>query len=78
MDPKEQNHIADFYSRINDMNNWSIDDGIFNIINYKYGPFSVDKIANNLNEKSVFNGYPKFIATLVLNSSSSHNSSYYI
>ena len=27
--------------------------------------------------ESVFNGYPKFIATLVLNSSSSHNSSYY-
>ena len=51
MDPKEQNHIADFYSRINDTNNWSIDDGSFNIINYKYGPFSVDKIANNLNKK---------------------------
>ena len=48
---KEQNYLADFYSRTNDMDNWSIDNESFNIINNKYGPFSVERFANNLKKK---------------------------
>ena len=36
---------------MNDTDNWSIDNESFNIINNKYGPFSVDRFANNLNKK---------------------------
>ena len=41
---------------MNDTDNWSIDNGSFNIINNKYGPFSVDRFTNHLNKKvSKFN-----------------------
>ena len=49
--PREQNQLADFYKRMNDTYNWSIDNGSFNIISNKYGPFSVDRFASNLNKK---------------------------
>ena len=48
---KGQNYLADFYSRMNDTDNCSIDNENFNIISNKYGPFSVDRFANNLNKK---------------------------
>ena len=46
MDPKGAKLFSWFLK-----SNWSIDDGSFNIINNKYGPFSVDRFANNLNKK---------------------------
>ena len=49
--PRKQNYLTDFYSRMNDTDNWSIDNESFNIISNKYGPFSVDRFANNLNKK---------------------------
>ena len=36
---------------MNDMDNWSIDNESFNTISNTYGPFSVDRFANNLNKK---------------------------
>ena len=36
---------------MNDTDNWSTDNGSSNIINNEYGPFSVDRFANNLNKK---------------------------
>ena len=36
---------------MNDTDNCSTDNGSFNIINNEYGPFSVDRFANNLNKK---------------------------
>ena len=36
---------------MNDTDNWSIDNESFNIITNKYGAFSVDRFANNLNKK---------------------------
>ena len=33
------------------MNNWSINNESFNIISNKYGPYSADRFANNLNKK---------------------------
>ena len=46
MDPKGAKLFSWFLK-----SNWSIDDVSFNIINNKYGPFSVDRFANNLNKK---------------------------
>ena len=42
---------ADFESRMNDTDNWSIDNESFNILSNKYGHFFVDRFANNLNKK---------------------------
>ena len=49
--PREQNYLADFYSRMNDTDNWSIDSESFNIISNKYGPFSIDRFVNKLKKK---------------------------
>ena len=49
--PWEQNCLADFHSRINNTNNWSINNESFNIISNKYGPYSADRFTNNLNKK---------------------------
>ena len=49
--PREQNELADYYNRIKDTENWSIDNDSFRYINNLYGPFTVDRVANNLNRK---------------------------
>ena len=49
--PREQNELADYYSRIKDTDNWSIDNDSFRFINNLYEPFTVDRFANNLNRK---------------------------
>ena len=40
-----------FYSRMNDTNNWSSGNESFNIISNKYGSFSLDRFANNFSKK---------------------------
>ena len=49
--PREQIELADYCSRIKDTDNWSIDNDSFRLINNLYGPFTVDRFANNLNRK---------------------------
>ena len=49
--PREQNELADYYSRRKDTDNWSIDNDSFRLINNLCGPFTVDRFANNLNRK---------------------------
>ena len=49
--PREQNELADYYSRIKDTDNWSIDNDKFTFINNLYGLFTVDRFTNNLNRK---------------------------
>ena len=48
---REQNKLADYYSRIKDTDNWPIDNDSFRLINNLYGPFTAEKFANNLNRK---------------------------
>ena len=49
--PREQIELADYYSRIKDTDNWTIDDDSFKLINNLYRSFTVDRFANNLNRK---------------------------
>ena len=49
--PREQNHDADFYSKMKDTDSWSIDNESFNFIQQRFGPFHVDRFADNLNAK---------------------------
>ena len=49
--PRGQNELADYHSRIKDTESWSTDNDSFRLINNLYGPFIVDRFANNLNQK---------------------------
>ena len=49
--PRELNSIADHYSKLSDTDNWSIDNHSFATLNRKYGPYSIDRFADNLNTK---------------------------
>ena len=50
--PREMNSIADFYSKASDTDDWSIDSHSFVKLNRKYGPFTIDRFADNLNKKT--------------------------
>ena len=50
--PREQNQIADHYSKYNDTDDWSIDNKSFITISKRYGPFTVDRFADNRNRKT--------------------------
>ena len=49
--PREQNELADHYNKIHDKDNWTIDDGSFELISNLYGPFTIDTFADNFNCK---------------------------
>ena len=50
--PRELNIIADHYSKIRDTDDWSIDNGTFNKISERFGRFTIDRFADNLNTKT--------------------------
>ena len=45
--PRELNHDADYYSKIADTDSWSIGRKCFDFINSHFGPFSVDRFADD-------------------------------
>ena len=49
--PRELNKIADSYSKMNDTDDWSIDNTSFQKIIKIFGTVDVDRFANNLNKK---------------------------
>ena len=49
--PRELNSTADFFSKEIDSDNWSIDDVSFQNINKAFGPFTIDRFADDLNKK---------------------------
>ena len=49
--PREMNNVADYYSKLRDTDDWSIDDTTFNEINTRFGQFTIDRFADNLNSK---------------------------
>ena len=49
--PREQNEKADYYSKINDSDDWGIDLQSFCYVSEQFGPFDVDRFADNLNKK---------------------------
>ena len=50
--PRDMNQISDFYSKYNDTDNWSIDDNSFYTLSKRFGPFSIDRFADNNNKKT--------------------------
>ena len=49
--PRDSNQIADYYSKIVDTDDWSVDNGTFQKICKEFGHPSVDRFADNLNAK---------------------------
>ena len=54
--PRGQNRCADFYSKFKDTDSWSIDHKTFSFINSRFGPFTVDRFADDRNKQlPIFN-----------------------
>ena len=54
--PRKLNERADFLSRIIDRDDWSISEEFFDFVSGLFGPFDVDRFADNKNTKSeIFN-----------------------
>ena len=51
--PREKNTVADAISKSSDTDDWSIDNATFAMLNRLYGPFTVDRFADDLNKKVV-------------------------
>ena len=49
--PRDLNCVADYYSKINDTDDFSVDDNSFHTLSRIYGPFTFDRFADNLNAK---------------------------
>lgn len=49
--PREKNTKADELSKFNDTDDWTIDFSSFSTLKYRYGPFSIDRFADNYNKK---------------------------
>ena len=54
--PREDNRDADYFSRIQDSDSWGIDDESFETIQKRFGPFEVDRFADDKNKRlEIFN-----------------------
>ena len=49
--PREQNKDADYFSRVNDTDSWGVDRETFAYIESIFGPFHVDRFADDKNKK---------------------------
>ena len=51
--PREWNEEADYYSKLNDTDNWGVDFETFEFIQSKFGEFTIDRFADENNKKVV-------------------------
>jgi len=49
--PRDQNFLADYYSKFNDTDDWSIDNNSFRIIENRFGTFTIDRFSSDTNKK---------------------------
>lgn len=49
--PREENVVADGWSRVIDWDDWSVKDWLFQKLNALWGPFSIDRFADDKNAK---------------------------
>ena len=47
--PREQNELADYYSRVVDYDDWMLNPAMFSWLNSLWGPHTVDRFANAVN-----------------------------
>lgn len=51
--PREENELADFYSRCLDDDDWRIADSVFQLLERRWGPHNVDRFATHYNTKCI-------------------------
>ena len=49
--PRNLNQEADILSRTGDSDDWSVSQVLFDVLNTKWGPYTVDRFANDYNAK---------------------------
>ena len=49
--PRSENHLADCLSKAVDFDDWKLNPQMFNLIDQKWGPFSVDRFSSNYNNQ---------------------------
>lgn len=49
--PREENELADYLTHVNDSDNWSVNHSCFQFISRHFGPFTIDRFADNNNSK---------------------------
>ena len=47
--PREENELADYLSRIMDYDDWSLDGAIFQQLDHRWGPHTIDRFASHYN-----------------------------
>ena len=51
--PREQNQLADYYSRIIDHDDWMLNPAVFGWLDSLWGPHTIDRFANSVNAQVV-------------------------
>ena len=51
--PRDNNHFADYLSKLTDVNDWGIHSDIYQWLNTLWGPFTVDRFATWYNTKCI-------------------------
>lgn len=51
--PRESNALADYYSKLCDVDDWGVSGEFFDFIDLMWGPHTVDRFANHYNRKIV-------------------------
>ena len=51
--PREENQLADYFSRIVDLDDWQLDVGAFRFLNALWGPHTIDRFADHYNAQLV-------------------------
>ena len=51
--PREENQLADYFSRIVDLDDWQLDSGAFRLLDGLWGPHTVDRFVDNYNAQLI-------------------------
>ena len=51
--PRERNALADYISRLVDYDDWTLNPGIFSMLDAMWGPHTIDRFANSFNHQLV-------------------------
>ena len=49
--PRDYNQLADYLSKVIEPDDWAINQEVFDYLSNKYGPFEIDRMANEHNKK---------------------------
>lgn len=51
--PRELNAVADYYSKMCDVDNWGVSEDVFEFLDQMWGPHTIDRFANHYDHKII-------------------------